>query len=241
MMAITTRDIEYEINGIRFEGAIALDALRGEQLPVVLVCHGWEGRSDAQVDCARALAGLGYIGFACDMYGKGIRGDLSADNSALIAPFLNDRAMLRERLIGTVKAVRSLPEVNPNKVAAIGFCFGGLCVLDLARSGIDVRGVASFHGLFGKPEGLPTAPIKTKIIAFHGWDDPMVPPSDVVALGSELTQAGADWQIHAYGGTMHAFMAVGANRPEVGIQYNERSARRAWGSLETFLVEAFAD
>ena len=171
--------------------------------------HDWD---------ACSLAKLGYIGFACDLFGKGIRGAVTGDNSALIAPFLRDRAMLRMRLIGTVEVVRSLPEVDPSKVAAVGFCFGGLCVLDLARAGVDVQAVASFHGLFSKPEGLTTAPIQAKVIAFHGWDDPMVPPAEVVALGEELTEAGADWQIHAYGGTMHAFMAVGANRPEAGIQ-----------------------
>lgn len=240
-MAITTRDVNYEINGMTFDGALAFDEAREGARPAVLVCHGWEGRSDAQLQCARALAGLGYIGFACDMFGKGIRGDVTGDNSALIAPFLRDRAMLRQRLLATVEAVRGLPEVAPNKVAAIGFCFGGLCVLDLARSGAEVRAVASFHGLFTKPEGLPVMPIQAKVVAFHGWDDPMAPPSDVVALGSELTESGADWQIHAYGGTMHAFMAVGANRPEAGIQYNQRSARRAWASMVTFLAEAFDD
>jgi dienelactone hydrolase len=238
-MAIATRELDYEVNGTTFDGAVALDDARAGMRPAVMVCHGWEGRSDAQVECARSLAELGYVGFACDLFGKGIRGDVTADNTALIAPFLQDRTMLRTRLVGTVKVVRSLPEVDPTKVAAIGFCFGGLCVLDLARSGWDVRGVASFHGLFGRPEGLPTARIKAKVVAFHGWDDPLVPPADVVALGKELTEAGADWQIHAYGGTMHGFMAVGANRPEAGIQYNERSARRAWASLVVFLAEAF--
>ena len=149
--------------------------------------------------------------------------------------------MLRTRLVDTVRVVQTLPEVDPKRVAAIGFCFGGLCVLDLARSGLEIRAVASFHGLFGKADGLPTAPIKARVIAFHGWDDPMVPPSDVVALSTELTEAEAGWQIHAYGHTMHGFMAEGANRPEAGIQYNARSARRAWESLVAFLAEAFGD
>jgi dienelactone hydrolase len=240
-MTIVTRELEYQIDRSLFAGAIALDDAHAATRPAVMVCHGWEGRSDAQVTIARSLAELGYVGFASDLFGKGIRGDLTGDNSALIAPFLRDRAMLRARLIDTVKVIRSLAEVDPSKVAAIGFCFGGLCVLDLARSGVDVRAVASFHGLFSRPEELPTGPIRPKVISFHGWDDPMVPPADVVALGEELTQAGADWQIHAYGGTMHAFMAVGADRPEAGIQYNERSARRAWSSLVAFLAEAFRD
>jgi len=109
--------------------------------------------------------------------------------------------------------VRSLPEVYPSTVAAIGFCFGGLCVLDLARSGLDVKAVASFHGVFRRSEGLTTARIKAKVVAFHGWDDAMVPPADVVALGEELTEA--------------------------AIQYNERAARRAWSPLVAFLAEAF--
>jgi dienelactone hydrolase len=240
-MAIETREFDYDVNGAMFDGAVALDNAQTGARPAVMVFHGWEGRSDAQMEFARALAGLGYLGFACDLFGKGIRGEVAGDNSTLIAPFLRDRAMLRTQLIGNVRVVQALPEVDPNKVAAIGFCFGGLCVLDLARSGFDVRAVASFHGLFGRPEALPTAQIKARVVAFHGWDDPLVPPTDVVALGKELNEAGADWQIYAYGHTMHAFMAVSANRPEAGIQYNERSARRAWGSLMTFLAEAFCD
>ena len=240
-MAIITKNINYELDGITFDGALALDDAQAGPRPAVMICHGWEGRSDAQDECARSLAALGYVGFSCDMFGNGIRGDLKGDNSALIAPFLKDRAMLRARLVGTFETVRSRPEVDSNKVAAIGFCFGGLCVLDLARSGADARAVASFHGLFGRPEGLPTAPIKAKVVAFHGWDDPMAPPADVVALGKELTDSGADWQIHAYGGTMHGFMIVGAHRPEAGILYNERSARRAWTSLVAFLAETFGE
>lgn len=238
-MAIEIREFDYNVSGATFEGAVALDNAQSGARPVVMVFHGWEGRSDAQMEFVRALAGLGYIGFACDLFGKGVRGEAAGDNSALIAPFLRDRAMLRARLIDNVRVVQALPEVAPDRVAAIGFCFGGLCVLDLARSGLDIRAVASFHGLFGKPEALPTARIKAKVVAFHGWDDPLAPPTDVVSLGKELTEAGADWQIHAYGHTMHAFMAVRANRPEAGIQYNERSAHRAWVSLVTFLAEAF--
>jgi dienelactone hydrolase len=240
-MAIEVRSHDYEIDGTTFDGAVALNDADNRKSPAVIVCHGWEGRSDGQLEIARVLAEMGYVGFACDMFGKGIRGSLTGDNSALIAPLLADRELLCTRIIGAVETVRSLPEVDPDKVAAIGFCFGGLCVLDLARSGLDVQAVASFHGLFGRPEGLPVTPIQAKVIAFHGWDDPMVPPEDVVALGKELTEAGADWQIHAYGHTLHAFMAVGANRPESGIQYNERSAKRAWASLMTFLSEAFSD
>ena len=236
-MSIRVREIEYTVDGTVFDGACVLDDTQAARRPAVMVLPGWEGRSDAQIEIARSLAALGYVGFACDVYGKGIRGEITGDNSALMLPLLQNRELLRDRLVGAVRFVQSLPEVDPDKLAAIGFCFGGLCVLDLARSGIDIRAVASFHGLFGRPEKLPIIPIKAKVIAFHGWDDPMVPPADVVALGKELTEAQADWQLHAFGNTMHAFMAVGANRPEAGIQYNERSARRAWAALGSFLSD----
>ena len=239
-MTIVMREVEYAIDTAVFSGACAIDDAHRTPRPAVLVFHGWEGRSEGQDRIARSLAEMGYVGFACDVFGKGIRGDLAADNSALIAPFLKDRVLLRDRLVETVRAVQGLAEVDPQRIAAIGFCFGGVCVLDLARSGSDIRAVASFHGMFGRPEPLPIVPIKAKVIAFHGWDDPLAPPSDVIALAREMTEARADWQLHAYGNTMHAFMAVGANRPEKGIQYNERSAKRAWAALTRYLEESLS-
>lgn len=237
-MSVQVRPVEYSIGSDVFDGAWIADDARSGRQPTVLVFHGWEGRSPAQEAIAKQLASMGYAGFACDVFGNGVRGDMAADNSHLIAPYLNDRALLRRRLVGTVEAVRALPYVDADRIAAIGFCFGGLCVLDLARAGIDVRGVASFHGMFHKPHGLPEERIKAKVVAYHGWDDPMAPPTDVLALAKEMTDAGADWQLHAFGHTMHAFMAVGANRPQAGIQYNERSAKRAWAALQSFLAEA---
>lgn len=232
-----TRTVEHEQEDKRFEGLLVLNDEWRSPRPCVLVFHGWEGRSDAQEECARKLVAWGYAGFAIDLYGKGLRGTTPQQCQALMTPLIENRAMLRERLLHTVEVVRSLPEVDSANFAAIGFCFGGLCVLDLARAGAPLRGVASFHGLF-TPPGLPAVgPVKAKVIAFHGWDDPLVPPADVVALGQELTAEGVDWQLHAYGGTMHAFMAESANNPEMGILYNARSARRAWESLLGFLAE----
>lgn len=237
-MSVAVREAKYSIGPDVFDGAWIADEARLGRQPVVLVFHGWEGRSQAQEKVAEQFVAMGYAGFACDVFGNGVRGDLAADNSHLIAPFLNDRALLRRRLLGTVEAIRAMPFVDADRIAAIGFCFGGLCVLDLARAGTDIRGVASFHGMFHKPHDVPVMPIKAKVIAFHGWDDPLAPPADVLALTQELTDAKADWQLHAFGHTMHAFMAVGANRPQAGIQYNERSAKRAWSGLQSFLEEA---
>lgn len=237
-MAGDLRVLEHELDEITFDAAVL--APDKTPRPGVLVIHGWEGRSEGQEAFARRLAELGYAAFCVDLYGKGRRGTTPQECEALMTPLMQDRATLRRRLLHGVETAAAQPEIDADRLAAIGFCFGGLCVLDLARAGAPLRAVGAFHGLF-TPPGLPTvAPIRAKVAAFHGWDDPMVPPADVVALGQELTEAGADWQLHAYGSTMHAFMAPGANAPEMGIQYNERSATRAWETLKDFLAEALA-
>jgi dienelactone hydrolase len=240
-MSINTRTVEHEQDGKQFEGRLVFDDDLPQPQPCVLVFHGAEGRSEAQEGVARMLTEWGYAGFAVDLFGKGVRGKTLEECLAQMAPLMENRAMLRERLLHTVEVVRRLPEVDSNNLAAIGFCFGGLCVLDLARAGAPLKGVASFHGLF-KPSGLPFITTSMpKVIAFHGWDDPWVPPSDVVELGAEFTAAGLDWQLHAYGGTMHAFMAESADNPERGILYNARSAGRAWESLRRFLAETLSE
>jgi dienelactone hydrolase len=240
-MSVIVNEINYTVDGTVFDGAIAINEGQIAKRPAIMVFHGWEGRSEEQTELARSLTTMGYIGFACDVFGNGLRGNLNGDNSSLIAPLLQDRELLLKRLVGTARFVQSLPDVDPNRVVAIGFCFGGLCVLDLARSGIDIQAVACFHGLYVRPKKLPIIPIKAKVIVFHGWDDPMLPAEDMVALGKELTEAKADWQLHAYGNTMHAFMAPSANRPEAGIQYSERSAKRAWDVLEMFLAKTLGE
>jgi dienelactone hydrolase len=236
-MTSDLRTHEHSLDGETFDACVITPPGHGPK-PGVLVFHGWEGRSDLQEAFGRDLTGLGYAAFCVDLYGKGRRGTTPQECEALMTPLMADRVGLRKRLLHVAETAAAQPEIDAARVAAVGFCFGGLCVLDLARAGAPLKAVGAFHGLF-TPPGLPSVtPIATKVAAFHGWDDPMVPPADVVALGQELTEAGADWQLHAYGGTMHAFMARGANAPEMGIQYNERSARRAWETMRDFLAEA---
>jgi dienelactone hydrolase len=144
------------------------------------------------------------------------------------------------RATAAVAAAKAHAAVDASRIAIMGYCFGGLCALDVVRSGTgDVRGAISVHGIFA-PTGLGAVPIKSKVMVLHGWDDPMAPPKDVLALSQELSAAKADWQLHAYGGTMHAFTAVGANAPERGIVYNESADRRSWESTLAFLREVFA-
>ncbi|MDZ4868396.1 MAG: dienelactone hydrolase family protein [Alphaproteobacteria bacterium] len=227
----------YEDGSVACEGYVA--AVAGKR-PCVLIAHQWAGVTDHERAKADELARLGYVGFAIDVYGRGVRGEPMGDNSALMGPYLNDRAKLRQRLLAAVAAAKAHPSVDASRIAVMGYCFGGLCALDVARSGTsDVRGVVSVHGIF-PPTGLAPAPIKAKVLVLHGWDDPMAPPKDVLALSQELTAAKADWQLHAYGNAMHAFTAVGVHAPERGIAYNENAHKRSSEAMLSFLKEVFA-
>ena len=206
-----------------------------------MVCHAWAGRSQFEDDKAVELAKLGYTGFALNLYGKGVLGSGPDENAALMTPFLDDRPMLQKRLLLSMETMRKQHEVDESSVAAIGFCFGGLCVLDIARTGADIDGVVSFHGLFGSPGNTSGNKIKAKILALHGWDDPMATPDSVVALGEELTAMGADWQLHGYGNTMHAFTNPDANDPAMGTVYSESADRRSWAAMQNFLAELFGN
>ena len=238
-MTIQTRTIDYQDGDVDLQGYLAWDdAVEGKR-PGVMIAHAWAGRSDFENGKAEALAKLGYVGFALDNFGRGIIGTNTAENSALIQPFLDDRAMLQGRLQIALEVLKGLDEVDASRVAAIGFCFGGLCVLDLARTGTDIRGVVSFHGLFGSPGNTAGNKIKAKVLALHGWDDPMAPPDQVVSLAEELSSMGADWQVHGYGNTMHAFTNPQANDPDFGTVYSPDADRRSWNAMQDFLSEIF--
>ena len=238
-MSIQTRIIDYSQDGKTFEGCLAWDDDGAEPRPAVLVSHAWGGAGDFEHARARDLAELGYVGFSLDLYGKGVRGSNPDENAALMQPFLDDRALLQKRLRLAVEVAAGQPEVDASRVAAIGYCFGGLCVLDLARIGADVSGVVSFHGLFFPPGNTAGNSIDAKVLALHGWDDPMATPEQVVALAAELTQAGADWQIHGYGHALHAFTNPEANDPDHGVAYAPSADRRSWWAMVNFLEELF--
>ncbi len=237
-MSVTTRAVEHSLDGVTFESLLIVDDGQPPKRPLVLIFHAWDGRSPDQENFGRRLTQWGYAALAVDLYGKGKRGKTTEECQALMMPLMQDRALLRKRLLKVLEVAQGLPEVDATHIGAIGFCFGGLCALDLARAGAAVKGVASFHGLF-TPPALPGATIQAKIIAFHGWDDPFAPPDQVVAFGKEMTAAAADWQLHAYGATVHGFMNESANNPQMGIVYNARSAQRAWNALQQFLAEVF--
>lgn len=239
-MALQTRLVDYSDGGVALQGEMAIDDTRSGVRPAVLVAHQWGGRDEFTGAQARMLAELGYVGFALDMYGKGVRGSSVEENSKLLTPFMEDRKMLARRIASALETVRKQADVDASRVAAIGFCFGGLCVLDLARSGADVRGVASFHGLLKPPGHTAGDRIKARVLVMHGSDDPMAPMEDIVALRQELNAAGADWQVHIYGHAKHAFAVPGANMPDIGAVHNADAERRSMASLRLFLQEVLA-
>ena len=240
-MAIISNTVGYLDGEVHLEAFFAYDDSVESRRPAVLVSHAWGGRNEFVAEKAEKLAELGYFGFALDLYGKGVQGAGPEENANLMQPFIDDREMLQRRMLAALAAVKLFPWVDDRLLAAIGFCFGGMCVLDLARTGADLKGVVSFHGLLGAPGNLTVNSIKAKVLALHGHDDPMVPAEQVAVFQDEMTAAGADWQLHSYGNTMHAFTNPLANDPDFGTVYQSDADRRSWLSMKNFLEEIFTD
>jgi dienelactone hydrolase len=210
-------------------------------LPTVIIIPTVMGVQPLELGFAERLVALGYHVVVVDLFGRRFTPGVDKEAAfAAMGELRADRAALRDRLMAILEEVRKREHVDEQRIAVIGYCFGGQCALDVARSGADIAAVAAFHGLFD-PCGLPAQPIKAKVAAYHGWDDPMVPPEAVVALGKELTEAGADWQIHAYGHVGHGFTNPNAHQMGInGVFYHEAAERRSWASLVNFLGEALA-
>ena len=221
-------------DGVPLESFVAAAPGAGPR-PAVLLFPNFLGLDHVDDENAARLVALGYTAFGCDLYGRGNRATTREEGAALMNPLLADRPLLQARMTHLLELARQQPEVDATKVAAIGFCFGGLCVLDLARTGADVKGVASFHGIFTPPPNLPEPRISARVVAYHGWEDALVPPDHVIMLGAELTAAGCDWQIHCYGGAVHGF--THARPPEEGIPFNALADKRSWKSAADFLAE----
>lgn len=230
------RAIEQDFAGQRLSHEVFAD---GAARPAVLLFPTVMGVTDLERGFAERLVSQGYAALIADLYGRRFAPDQRDEAMAAMQTLREDRASLRDRLLAVLGVATEQPEIDDKRIAAIGFCFGGQNVLDLARTGADVAGVASFHGLFDPPN-LPSRPIKAKVAAYHGWDDPLVPPAAVVALATELTAAGCDWQIHAFGHVGHGFTNPQATGAMPGIKYDERTARRAWAACDAFLGECFA-
>lgn len=233
--------IDYHDGDTALEGYFAWDETAHSPRPLVLVAHDWSGRREFACSAAERMVELGWCGFAIDLYGKGVfgRDGDTAGNSALMSPFASDRALLRRRLHAALTTARQLPHVDAERIGAIGYCFGGMAVLELARSGADIEGVISIHGLLGAGNA-DNERIRAKVLALHGHDDPMGPPDQVLAFEQEMTAASADWQVHVYGGTRHAFTNPAAHDHALGTVYSDAANARAQRAIADFLQELFA-
>jgi dienelactone hydrolase len=233
-------EIPLQFEGVELE-SVFVGRRDGQARPTVLLIPTVMGVSDLEIGFGKQLVELGFNAFVADLFGKKFRG---ADRDVMFGELnrlKSDRAALLRRLQAVLQQVLGLEEVDGGKVVVSGYCFGGMCALDLARSGADIVAAVSFHGLFDPP-GLAEQKIKAKVVAFHGWDDPMVPPEKVVALGQELTAAGSDWQIHCYGNVGHGFTNPKAHEIGIdGVFYHQLAAERSWTSFIDLLEELFAD
>jgi dienelactone hydrolase len=227
----------------RFEGesleSVFVGRRDGEPRPTVILVPTVMGVSDLEIGFGRQLVELGYNSLVADLFGKDFHGAPRDTMFAEMTRLRSDRAALRRRLQHVLDVTRGLDEVPADRIVVAGYCFGGQCALDLARSGANIAAAVSFHGLFDPP-GLPEEKISAKVVAFHGWDDPMVTPDKVVALGQELTKAGADWHIHAYGHVGHGFTNPHASELQIdGVASNALAAERSWTSFINLLEELF--
>ncbi len=236
-------DFNYQVDDTHFKGYVAYDETISGKRPTVMVFHSFEGCNDLAREYARKFAALGYVGCAPDMYGEGkVATDLDGC-MAMLKPLFQDRAKLGQRLQAAYAAAQGLEMVDNNKIAAIGFCFGGLCALDLARGGANLKGVVPIHGVWAAPEGIPNKKIIAKVLALHGYDDPQVPPDQISAFAEEMDAADVDWQVHFFSQTKHAFTDPDASKigpPDMGRVYNPMATQRSWEMMVNFMQEIFS-
>lgn len=232
--------VEYKHGDVVLEGYLVYDdSVKGSR-PGILVVHDWMGLGPSAKRRADQLAGLGYVAFAVDMYGKGIRPKNTDEAATQAAIYRQDRQLMRARVKAGLDVLLKQPLVDVKRVAAIGYCFGGGTVLELARSGADIAGVVSFHGNLDTPHPEDAKNIKAKVLVLHGANDPFVPQKDVDAFWEAMKQTDADWQLVLYSGAVHAFTNIDSgNDPSTGVAYNEKADRRSWKAMQIFFEEIF--
>jgi dienelactone hydrolase len=236
---IVTQTVEYKQGGTTLEGYLAYDDSISGKRPGVLVVHQWLGLTDYEKRRATMLAQLGYVAFCADIYGKDNRPKNVSEAGAESTKYKSDRQLLRARVNAGLDALKKNELVDTKRVAAIGYCFGGTTVIELARSGADLNGVISFHGGLDSPTPADGKNIKCKVLALAGADDPFQKPEDLTAFESEMRDSKVDWQITFYGGAVHAFTQPDPGFVNAGAKYNEKADRRSWEAMKQFFAEIF--
>jgi dienelactone hydrolase len=236
-----TKLVEYRDGDTTLEGYAACDdsIIKGKR-PAVLVVHQWMGLTEYEKGRAEMLAKLGYNVFAVDIYGKGVRPKDTKEAGTLAGKYKADRELLRRRVNAGLQVLENDPLTDTKKVAAIGYCFGGTTVIELARSGANIAGVVCFHGGLDSPKPDDGKNIKCKLLVLHGADDPYTTPKDLTAFQDEMKKAKVDWQLVLYGGAVHSFTQKDAgNDNSKGAAYNEAADLRSWAAMQQFFAEIF--
>ena len=238
--ALVKKDLEYHLAGRPYVGYLVFDdAIKGPR-PGLVVAHNWLGITDETKAQVEQMAALGYVAFAVDIYGKGIRPSGSEEAGKVAGNFKKDRVMLRARMQEGLATLLKQPQVDKKRVAALGYCFGGTAALELARAGADIKGAISFHGGLDDPQPEVNKRIKAKILALHGADDPFVSATDLQAFEDGLRAAKVDWQVVRYGNAVHSFTDKSAGTDNSkGAAYNAEADRRSWQAMQGFLSEIF--
>jgi dienelactone hydrolase len=238
--AVKTESVRYNIGSEVYQGYLAYDDASTAKRPGVLVAPEWWGLNDYTKHRAEQLADLGYVAFVMDPYGGGKNTNDPKEAGTWAGALKADPKELRARASAALEVLQKDPRVEPGKLAAIGYCFGGTTALELARSGAELAGIVSFHG--GLATKSPAAPgaIKAKVLICHGGDDAFESPQEIAAFQEEMRTAGVDWQMDIYGGAVHAFTNPEADKHGIkGIAYNEKADKRSWEAMKGFLAEAF--
>ena len=225
----------YKDGDVELEGYLAYNPIQKGKRPGILIVHEWWGVNEYTQHRAQRLARMGCVALVADMYGKGLRATTAEAAAKLAGPFRADRDLMRQRVGVALANLKANPRVDTNRIVAIGYCFGGTCVLELARSGADLAGVVSFHGGVDAPHPDATQKPRAAILVCHGAADPNVPAESVDAFRREMNRCGADWQLNMYGGAVHSFTNPDAgNDPSKGFAYQAAADRRSWEDMLQF-------
>lgn len=237
---IVSKAVDYKDGDTQLQGWIYYDDGIKSPKPAVIVVHEWWGLNDYPKMRAQQLADLGYIAFAADIYGKGVIKTDFDEAGAEAGKYRSNIPLLRSRINSALETLKKQPNVDKNKIAAIGYCFGGGTVLELARSGADIKGVVSFHGNLGTPNPADAKNIKGKVLVCHGGDDKFVSNEEFLGFENEMRNANVDWQINIYGNSVHGFTnpANGSDN-STGLAYNEKADKRSFEAMKQFLKEIF--